>query len=81
MVSLRLEPELLRDLRLFADEHDISISDVLRQAAVEFLNRTRRTPFMVTTTPMYLDESISVTWTQGSQTGTGLITASRKQPA
>ena len=81
MLSLRLEPELLRDLRLFADEHDISVSDVLRQAAVEFLNGTRRTPFMVTTTPTSRDESISLTWSQGNQTFTGLMADPRKQPA
>jgi hypothetical protein len=81
MLSVRLEPELLRDLRLFADEHHMSVSDVLRQAAVEFLNRTRQAPFTVTTTPLHRQESVSVTWSQGNQTSTGLIATSPTQAA
>ena len=81
MLSVRLEPELLRDLRLFAEEHDMSVSDVLRQAAVEFLNRTRQAPFVVTTAPTHRQQSIGVTWSQGNQTGTGLVAASRRKSA
>jgi hypothetical protein len=81
MLSVRLEPDLLQDLRLFADQHDMSVSDVLRQAAVEFLNRTRRVPFVATVTTMQHQKPISVIWSQGSQTGTGLVGASRSQVA
>ena len=81
MLSLRLEPELLRDLRLFADKHDMSVSDVLRQAAFQFLDRALRAPFVVTTMPMQTQQSINVTWTQGSPTGTGIVAGSNKQVA
>jgi hypothetical protein len=81
MLSLRLEPELLRDLRLFADQHDLSVSDVLRQAAVEFLDRISRAPFVVTTMPTQTKQSISLTWSQGSSTSSGLIATSHRQVA
>jgi hypothetical protein len=81
MLSLRLEPELLRDLRLFADQHNLSVSDVLRQAAVEFLDRARRAPFIVTTMSAQTQQSINLTWSQGSPTSTGLIATSHEQVA
>jgi hypothetical protein len=81
MLSLRLEPELLRDLRLFADAHDLSVSDVLRQAAVDFLDRVHRAPFVLTTMPMDTQQSINVTWSQDSPTSSGTIASSSKQVA
>lgn len=81
MLSVRLEPDLLQDLRLFADQHDMSVSDVLRQAAVEFLNRTRRVPFVVTVTTIQHQKPISATWSQGSQTTAGLVGASQDRMA
>jgi hypothetical protein len=81
MVSLRLEPQLLRDLRLFADAHDLSVSDVLRQAAVDFLDRVRRAPFVLTIMPTDTQQSIDVTWSQDSPTSSGTVAASNKQVA
>ncbi len=81
MLSLRLEPELLRDLRHFADAHGLSVSDVLRQAAVDFLDRVSRTPFVLTTMPMDTQQSINAIWSQESSTSSGTMATSSKQVA
>lgn len=47
MVSVRLEAQLLKDLRQLAEEQGVSISDLLRQAAVELVERSRSTPVLV----------------------------------
>ena len=39
MVSARLDPELVATLREFASRHGMSLSDVLREAAVQILAR------------------------------------------
>jgi len=39
MVSARLDPELVATLREFASRHGMSLSDVLREAAVQLLAR------------------------------------------
>lgn len=39
MVSARLDPELVATLREFAARHGMSLSDVLRKAAVQLLAR------------------------------------------
>jgi hypothetical protein len=41
MVSVRLEAQLLRELRLMAGERGVSVSDLLREAAVDLLQRSR----------------------------------------
>jgi Ribbon-helix-helix protein, copG family len=38
MISARLDPELVASLRQFADRHEMSLSDVLREAAVQLLS-------------------------------------------
>jgi Ribbon-helix-helix protein, copG family len=48
MVSVRLEAQLLKDLRTLAAERDVSISDLLRQAAVDLVDRARPAPVHVT---------------------------------
>ena len=37
MVSVRLEAQLLKELRELAEQQDVSVSDLLRQAAVELV--------------------------------------------
>jgi hypothetical protein len=59
----------------------LSVSDILRQAAVAFLDRARRAPFVVTTMSTHTQQSINLTWSQGSPTCTGLIATSHKQVA
>lgn len=39
MVSARLDPDLVSSLRQFADRHGMSLSDVLREAAIQLLSR------------------------------------------
>ncbi len=39
MVSARLDPELVATLKEFASRHGMSLSDVLREAAVQLLAR------------------------------------------
>jgi predicted DNA-binding ribbon-helix-helix protein len=47
MVSVRLEAQLLKDLRELAEMQGVSISDLLRQAAVELVERSRTTSVLV----------------------------------
>ena len=39
MISARLDPVLVADLRKFAEKRGISLSDVLREAAIQLLER------------------------------------------
>ena len=39
MISARLDPDLVATLRDFAKRHDMSLSDVLREAAIQLLAR------------------------------------------
>lgn len=41
MVSVRLEAQLLKELRLLATERDLSISDLLREAALRLVEQSR----------------------------------------
>jgi len=41
MVSVRLEAQLLKELRLLAAQRGLSISDLLREAALEFVEQSR----------------------------------------
>jgi uncharacterized protein (DUF4415 family) len=47
MVSVRLEAQLVKDLRELAEHQNMSISDLLRQAAVELVGRSRSIPLLV----------------------------------
>jgi hypothetical protein len=47
MISARLEAQLLKDLRELAEQRGVSISDLLRQAAVELVERSRTAPVLV----------------------------------
>jgi len=78
MLSVRLEPQLLRELRLFADSHELSVSDVLRLAAVEFLDRVRRAPFIVTTTQIETRQSIDANWIPANQTTSGTVAPTKR---
>jgi Ribbon-helix-helix protein, copG family len=70
---LRLEPELLRELREFAEHRGISVSDALRQAAAELLDRSTRSPFIVSVTHMQPQQYIRETLAQSNPTSTGSI--------
>jgi hypothetical protein len=41
MVSVRLEAKLLKELRLLASERGLSVSDLLREAAIGLIERSR----------------------------------------
>ncbi|BCP16821.1 ribbon-helix-helix protein, CopG family [Mycobacterium paraintracellulare] len=47
MVSVRLEAQLLKELREFAEIQGVSMSDLLRQAAVELVERSRTASVLV----------------------------------
>jgi uncharacterized protein (DUF4415 family) len=46
MVSVRLEAQLLKELRELAEQRSVSISDLLRQAAVGLVEQSRTTPVL-----------------------------------
>lgn len=48
MVSVRLEARLLKELRLLATERGVSISDLLREAALELVEQSRPVAVHVT---------------------------------
>lgn len=48
MVSVRLEAQLLGELRTLATERGASISDLLREAAVDLVARSRPAPVHIT---------------------------------
>lgn len=49
MVSARLDPELVATLREFAARHGMSLSDVLREGAIQLLSR-EQAPDVITFT-------------------------------
>lgn len=87
MTSVRLEPGLVADLRRIADETNVSMSELLREAAVRLIADYRRQPLWVTihavgepqTIDLRLGTSESATWpirpevaAETSYTGTDL---------
>ncbi len=40
-LDLRLAPQMLRDLKVLAEEHDRSVSWIIRQACAELIERER----------------------------------------
>jgi hypothetical protein len=77
MLSLRLEPQLLRELREFAEQRGVSVSDVLRQAAVDLLTRASQAQIVVSITQAQTQQPISGISIQSSPTGTGSIAGDR----
>ena len=73
IISLRLEPQLLRDLRLIAEQQRVSVSDVIRQAAVDLIGRWRRgASILFATQPTQAQQSVTFSWSEHSQTSSGV---------
>jgi hypothetical protein len=70
MVSVRLEAQLLKELRELAEQQGASISDVLREAAVDFVEHRRTIPSVVTLravgSPQRLSNSLAPVRTFGA---------------
>lgn len=47
MLSLRMEPELIRAIRTVAESREMSVSDLLREAAMDLVERHRRQPVQI----------------------------------
>ncbi|MGO9163426.1 MAG: ribbon-helix-helix protein, CopG family [Streptosporangiaceae bacterium] len=75
MVSVRLEAQILRDLRQLAEERGESISDLLRQAAVELIERSRQTAVLVVLRPVGGQQAIPTVLTAGRQATSGVSTS------
>lgn len=67
MVSVRLEAQLLKDLRQLAEAQGMSVSDLLRQAAVEQVERSRSVRFVVQYRPAESPFRMSPALTAGRQ--------------
>ena len=80
MVSVRLEAQLLKDLRQLAEQRTESISDLLRQAAVELVERSRPTAVLLVLRPSIGQQAINTSLTAGRQATSGVITSSEGQP-
>lgn len=76
MLSLRLEPQLLQELREFAERRGLSVSDVLRQAAVDLLDRASRAQVVLSIAQAETQQQIRGTTAQSSPTGTGAMASS-----
>jgi Ribbon-helix-helix protein, copG family len=71
MLSLRLEPQLLQELREFAEQRGLTVSDVLRQAAVDLLGRASQAQFVVSIAQVETQQAIRGISVQKIPTGTG----------
>jgi predicted DNA-binding ribbon-helix-helix protein len=71
MPSLRLEPQLLQELREFAEQRGLSVSDVLRQAAVDLLGRASQAHVVVSIAQVETQQAIRGISVQSIPTGTG----------
>ena len=71
MLSLRLEPQLLQELREFAEQRGLSVSDVLRQAAVDLLGRASQAHVVVSIAQVETQQAIRGISVQSIPTGTG----------
>lgn len=69
MVSARLDPDLVATLREFAARHGLSLSDVLREAAVQLLAREAAANVL----------TFDVTVTNGTRPGTTLHESYRQE--
>lgn len=76
MVSVRLEAQLLKDLRELADEQSMSISDLLRQAAIEVVQRSRTVPVLVHYRRAEASSMLIGGLTTGKQVTSGFSTSS-----
>jgi hypothetical protein len=75
VLSVRFEPQLLSDLRMFAEQRGVTLSDILRQAAVDFLDRARRTQFVVSaTSQVRVEQSVRSSLIERNPTSIGSIT-------
>jgi hypothetical protein len=74
VLSVRFEPQLLRDLRMFADQRGVSVSDIVRQAAVDFLDRARRAQFVVSASQNPAEQSVRNSLIERNPTSIGSIT-------
>jgi hypothetical protein len=79
MVSVRLEAQLLKDLRELAEGQGVSISDLLRQAAVEVVERSRTTPIHVYYRRTKTSSVITSALTPDRQVTSGVFTISDAQ--
>ena len=59
MMSVRLDPEVVASLRKIADSHGVSVSEVLRQAAAEYVARSESAE-----TALWLDIKVETWGTQ-----------------
>jgi hypothetical protein len=76
MVSVRLEAQLLKELRELAEQRGESISDLLRQAAVELIERSRPTAVLLVLRPTTGQQAINTSLTAGKQATSGVATSS-----
>jgi uncharacterized protein (DUF4415 family) len=76
MVSVRLDAQLLKELRELAEKQDESISDLLRQAAVELVERSRTAPVHLHYRWSKPSPMIATALTAGRQVTSGLSTFS-----
>ena len=73
MISLRLEPELLKSLRDMAEQSGVSVSDVLRQAAADLVARRRLATFTFSTTETSVEQPNRVTFSERAETTAGVV--------
>ena len=76
MVSVRLEAQLLKELRELVEKQGVSVSDLLRQAAVELVERSRTTPVRVHYRRAETSSVITSVLTPGRQVTSGFLTTS-----
>lgn len=77
MVSVRLEAQLLKELRELASQRGVSVSDLLREAAITLVENSHPAPARVTVWSASRPQSI-VTFGAGGQFTHGLAATSEQ---
>lgn len=65
VMSIRMEAQLLKELRQLAQRCGVTVSDVMRNAAKEYLEKCRQTPVMVTVRSTSISPPILTTMAAG----------------
>jgi uncharacterized protein (DUF4415 family) len=73
MVSVRLEAQLLKELRDLAEAQNVSVSDLLRRAAVELVERSRTASVRVQYWSAEVPSVITSSLTAGTQVTSGVF--------
>jgi Ribbon-helix-helix protein, copG family len=80
MLSVRLEAQLLKELRLLAEKRGVSVSDLLREAASSLIEKSHPAPVRMTWTSTGAEQVIISNITASGQVTYGMGAANEPEP-